>query len=129
MPDFIVSELNYIRRIFLNLIGNAVKFTEKGRIDVTVNLEGNKPAMLKILVKDTGIGIPKDKLNTIFDRFSRATPVYSSRYEELGFGLSIVKRLVKNLGGEVHVSSIENEGSTFTLIIPCEIASLQSPCE
>ncbi|WP_260554353.1 PAS domain-containing protein [Coxiella burnetii] len=129
LPDSIVSEPNYIRRIFLNLIGNAVKFTEKGQIDVTVNLEGNKPAILKILVKDTGIGIPKDKLNAIFDRFSRATPVYSSRYEGLGLGLSIIKRLLDNLGGEVHVSSIENEGSTFTLTIPCEIASLQSPRE
>lgn len=123
--DYIISEPNYVRRIFLNLVSNAVKFTEKGDINVFIDFVEGNGTLLKISVKDSGIGIPNDKLNTIFDRFGRVAPVYTNAYEGLGLGLSIVKRLTTNLGGEIHVVSQENKGSVFTISIPCEIAPSQ----
>ena len=107
LPAYITSEPNYIRRIFLNLASNAFKFTEKGGIDVFVDFVEDNGILLKISVKDFGIGIPSDKLNTIFDRFSRVTPAYINAYEGLGLGLSIVKRLTTNLGKEMRVLLVE----------------------
>lgn len=100
-------------KILLNLLSNAVKFTPEGkRIFVKINIDKEK-VMLK--VKDEGVGIPEDKINYIFDRFAQVNSSLSRRAEGTGIGLSLVKKLVELMGGEIEVKSEVDKGSEFTI--------------
>ncbi|MGH4139510.1 ATP-binding protein [Clostridium sp.] len=108
-----------VERIMLNLLSNAVKFTEKnGTIFVNVYDKGD---FVEIHVKDTGIGIPKDKLKFIFERFAQIDKSTSRQNEGSGIGLALVKSLVEMHGGQIHANSIEGEGSEFIITLPVRI--------
>lgn len=114
-----IDEEKY-ERIILNLLSNAIKFTPTGK-SVIVNLhliKGN----ICIEVIDRGIGIPKDKLDIIFDKFGQVDSSLSRQAEGTGIGLSLVKRFVGALGGNITVKSIKGKGSTFTILLPIEKA-------
>ncbi|WP_233998813.1 ATP-binding protein [Erythrobacter sp. YT30] len=112
---WVVTDALRLRQIILNLIGNAVKFTETGRITVSFSQNENEFA---IMVADTGIGIPKDRLATIFNPFTQAEGDTARRYGGTGLGLTISRQLAELLGGDIEVSSKEGEGSQFTLTLP-----------
>lgn len=121
IPDYMAGDSMRIRQILVNLVGNALKFTDQGSIDVTVDIiRGNKPedTVLDFAVEDTGIGIPADKLDQLFQSFSQLHPVINRKYGGTGLGLVISKRLVEIMGGSISVESTEGKGSTFRFAIP-----------
>jgi signal transduction histidine kinase/CheY-like chemotaxis protein len=118
--DIIVITDEYrIKQIFYNLISNAIKFTEKGIIEISLSIETiNDKEMLEFCVSDTGIGIPKDKIEVIFERFRQINETDSKDFGGTGLGLAISKKLVNILGGEIWVESKINTGSNFYFTIP-----------
>lgn len=119
IPDHLIGDPNRLRQILLNLISNAVKFTDRGEISVRVELiEKNKEsATLEFSVQDTGVGISQDAIAELFEPFAQANQSVSSRYGGTGLGLSITRRLVELMGGKVSVSSKEHVGSLFSFQI------------
>lgn len=109
-----------LNQILINLINNAIKFTPSGSIKVTCGLDrmSGDVQFVRFEVTDTGIGIPGDKLTTIFDSFSQADVSVTRKYGGTGLGLTIVKQLVELQQGSIKVQSKENEGSRFTVVIP-----------
>jgi len=120
VPSQIIGDARALRQILLNLLGNAVKFTEQGYIVIAVKAlrQVDDQTLLEITVKDTGIGIPPDKLRMIFDRFKQADSSYSRRYGGLGMGLTLSKAYVELMGGHMEVDSQAGQGSTFVCTIP-----------
>ena len=116
-PQFLRGDPNRLKHILMNLIGNAIKFTDKGEVLLRVKEWGEeKPAGLvglHILVKDTGIGIPEEKQEYIFDPFTQADRSTTRKYGGTGLGLNISKRIVEMIGGEIWVESKVGTGSTF----------------
>jgi signal transduction histidine kinase len=127
LPTRLIGDEGRIRQVVTNLLGNAIKFTDRGRVDVSVAcLEiAQDHASLLLKVADTGIGVPADKLDLIFEKFTQADGSMTRRYGGTGLGLTIVKQLVEMMGGAVGVESRENEGSTFWLKVALPID--QSP--
>ncbi|MEM9331709.1 MAG: PAS-domain containing protein [Pseudomonadota bacterium] len=115
LPNTMIGDVGRIRQIVTNLLGNAVKFTEKGHIyvnvDGTVDEKGH--ANLKFIVEDTGIGIPPEKCAQVFQKFSQVDTSATRKHEGTGLGLSIASSLVKLMGGQIHVKSEVGQGSTF----------------
>jgi PAS domain S-box-containing protein len=113
-----------LRQVLINLIGNAIKFTESGEVVVEVkrNPAGAGPGSLLFEVSDTGIGISADKMESIFSEFTQADSSTSRKYGGSGLGLAIVKRLVRLMGGEVWVTSAPDNGSTFSFTVELGIA-------
>ncbi|NMM65945.1 response regulator [Clostridium sp. P21] len=128
VPEEVIGDPSRLRQVLNNLISNAVKFTKKGEISVTVDClnEDNEIALLHFEVKDTGIGIRKDKINKIFQSFSQADTSTTRKYGGTGLGLAISSELVKMMGGEIHVESIFGEGSTFKFNVRLKIAKRAS---
>lgn len=119
-PKFIVyTDKNILEKSVFNLISNSLKFTPKGG-QITVQLE-KRDNFYDISVKDTGIGIPDDKIDKIFERFHQLDNQISRKYEGTGIGLALTKELIESLGGKISVKSKLNEGSTFTITLPYEI--------
>ena len=103
-----------LRQVLVNLLGNAVKFTETGEIVLTCgNHESGKPGLIEFAVSDTGIGIPADQLQTIFDDFTQADTSITRKYGGSGLGLAISRRIVEAMGGSLTVTSAPGNGSTF----------------
>ena len=119
IPDVLVGDPVRLNQIILNLVSNAVKFTTKGKVIVSVHLlsEDEDKVMIEFAVKDSGIGIEEDKLGTIFENFKQATTGTSRLYGGTGLGLAIMKQLVEQQGGSVKVTSVINEGSIFSFIM------------
>ncbi len=115
VPHSLVGDPARLRQVILNLIGNAIKFTEHGEIVVDVSVEdpGADPAMLSFAVSDTGIGIPAGKLESIFGSFTQVDSSTTRKYGGTGLGLTISKKLVEMMGGRIWVESTEGQGSTF----------------
>jgi signal transduction histidine kinase len=104
-----------LRQVLVNLVGNAVKFTERGQVRIAVRAaEG----AIEIAVTDTGIGIAADVLPLVFDEFRQADGSTSRRYGGTGLGLAISRRLVRLHGGDIRAESVAGEGSTFTVRLP-----------
>ncbi len=116
-------------RIILNIISNAVKFTQDGGRITVVLTENNELNLVEIKIKDTGIGIPKDKQELIFERFGQVDSNLSRQAEGTGIGLSLVKLFVDILEGTIEVESELNEGSTFTVTFPANIELINSEPE
>lgn len=116
-----------LNQVLINLIGNAIKFTHHGyiRVHCSVEKKHRRKYDMKFDVIDTGIGIPSDKLETIFESFSQADESVTRKYGGTGLGLTIVKQLVELQGGRITVESVEDEGSTFSVHIPYAIGSAE----
>ncbi|MCB2195987.1 MAG: response regulator [Bacteroidetes bacterium] len=109
------------QQILINLIGNAIKYTEKGSIECGYQVKAEQEkSYLEFYVKDTGVGIPKDKHQHIFERFSKVEDNKTKLYRGTGLGLTITKNLVEMLGGKIWLHSKENVGSTFHFTLPVE---------
>ncbi|MFH2143266.1 MAG: ATP-binding protein [Bacteroidota bacterium] len=119
IPEVLVGDPVRLHQIILNLISNAVKFTSKGSITVSVRLltEDEEKATVEFEVSDTGIGISEDKIKNIFENFQQATSKTSRLYGGTGLGLSIVKKLVEPQGGTISVKSKIDVGTTFSFIL------------
>jgi PAS domain S-box-containing protein len=119
IPEVLVGDPVRLHQIILNLVSNAVKFTTKGSITVSVRLvsEDEQKATIEFAVSDTGIGITENKITKIFDDFQQATSGTSRLYGGTGLGLAIVKQLVEPQGGVINVKSKIDEGSTFSFIL------------
>lgn len=115
IPGYLRGDPNRLRQILLNLGNNAVKFTERGEISIRVDLKKHlsEQVVLSFEVADTGIGIPGDKLGSIFDRFSQADSSITRMYGGTGLGLAISSQLVRTMGGGMSVESKPGNGSTF----------------
>lgn len=125
IPDTLQGDATRLTQILVNLIGNAIKFTASGNIDIQITNEGitNNKINTGIRVRDTGMGIAKEKLNKIFERFQQAEDSVTRRYGGTGLGLSIVYELVLLQGGKIEVESNPGTGTTFNIVIPYTIAT------
>lgn len=119
IPEVLLGDPIRLHQIILNLVSNAVKFTSKGSITVSVQMikEDENEITIKFSIADTGIGIEKSKINNIFDDFQQATSGTSRLYGGTGLGLAIVKQLVERQGGTINVESEEDKGSTFSFTL------------
>ena len=114
IPAFLNGDPLRIKQILLNLVSNSLKFTTQGGIHIDVHcLNSNGNIQLEFRIIDTGIGIPKDKLNSLFEAFTQVDSSTTRKYGGTGLGLQITKRLIELMGGRIHVESELNEGSTF----------------
>ena len=135
IPQTIRSDPTRLRQILVNLLGNAVKFTQTGRVRLTTRLvrEGDEPPRLRFDVADTGIGLTERQIAKLFQAFSQADSSTSRKYGGSGLGLAISRSLARKLGGDVTVASTFGKGSTFTLTIETgpldESAMLDNPSE
>ncbi len=116
LPEEINGDPTRLTQVLLNLINNAVKFTQEGSIKLEINAKGDHQIIF--LVKDTGIGIPKDQVEQLFSPFVQADSSTTRRFGGTGLGLSIVKNLVELQGGKVEVNSEQGRGSTFSFTLP-----------
>ena len=119
VPPFMWGDSGRVRQIIMNLVGNAIKFTEHGHVRVRAGMQEHS---LHVTVEDTGMGIPVEKLGEIFDKFTQADASVTRKYGGTGLGLAITKHLVQLMGGKIGVESAEGKGSTFWFSIPCEVA-------
>lgn len=125
VPSTLEGDARRITQVLVNLIGNAVKFTGSGSVNLAISLHGTSTSGVTLLfeVTDTGIGIQKDCQESIFDDFSQVDESISRRFGGTGLGLSVSKKIVELLGGEIGVDSIEGEGSRFWFRLPLGISS------
>ena len=116
VPATLVGDPLRLRQVLVNLLANAIKFTERGGVVVTVTMESQEDdaVVMKVSVKDTGVGIPKDKQKVIFEAFSQADGSTTRKYGGTGLGLAISTRLVEMMGGRLSVESEEGKGATFS---------------
>lgn len=120
VPVFIKTKPTFIHKILVNLVGNALKFTDKGYVKVTVEFN-EKDSRLSFAVRDTGRGIPEDKKESVFDWFEKLTPSYKGTEHGTGLGLATVKNAVEALEGNIKVTDNEGGGTIFTCNIPIEV--------
>ena len=140
MPDRLVGDWSRLRQVVVNLVGNAIKFTERGEVVVTVRQadtkrQGDKetrrqgesdscllvslsPCLLVFAVNDTGVGVPPEKQRVIFDGFVQADGSMSRKYGGAGLGLAISSRVIEAMGGRLWVESVPRCGSVFQFTVP-----------
>lgn len=129
VPDYVIGDSFRLRQIILNLVGNAIKFTEHGEVSLTIKERAEQEQIgageyaVEFIVEDTGIGIAKDKLDLIFDTFQQADGSMTRKFGGTGLGLSISKRLVNLMGGDLWVNSEAGKGSQFHFTCRVKLAS------
>ncbi|RFB92009.1 hybrid sensor histidine kinase/response regulator [Rhizobium leguminosarum bv. trifolii] len=125
LPAAVIGDAGRFRQIVTNLVGNAVKFTERGHVFVDVGFQaaGGGEIMASIRIEDTGIGIPAEKLESVFDKFSQVDASSTRRHEGTGLGLAITAGLVDLFGGYLNVESEWGKGSVFTVNLPFAVAA------
>ncbi|MBI3592717.1 MAG: PAS domain S-box protein, partial [Nitrospirae bacterium] len=119
VPKYLIGDPHRIRQILVNLIANAIKFTEKGEVVITVGNQKTEDnfVTLNFSVRDTGVGIPQEKLESIFERFTQCDASTTRKYGGTGLGLTISKRLVEMMGGDIWIESKSGKGSIFHFTI------------
>ncbi|MBP9726711.1 MAG: response regulator [Gammaproteobacteria bacterium] len=130
LPQTLIGHKEGVYRVVLNLVGNALKFTQQGGVDIRAFLSerlDEESFRVGIEIKDTGIGIPQDKQGVIFEKLHRLTPSYEGKVEGSGIGLYIVDQYVKRMDGVVIVKSELGYGSTFTVMLPLKVSSSVAP--
>jgi len=129
VPQVLEGDATHLTQILVNLVGNAIKFTDKGAVRISVSNEGvsEEGVKLGITVSDTGIGIAKDKLTAIFNRFQQAEDSVTRNYGGSGLGLAIVKDLVTLMHGHIEVGSEEGKGTSFHLQVPFKLSGETPP--
>ena len=123
VPTDLVGDPTRLRQVLLNLLGNAIKFTESGEVAlrVTSDTDSSVPGALRFTISDTGTGIPGEKLGAVFERFTQADLSTTRKFGGSGLGLTISKRLVELMGGRIWVESEVGKGSVFSFAVPFEI--------
>jgi CheY-like chemotaxis protein len=131
IPSMIIGDAKRIRQILVNLISNAIKFTDKGYVQLNINClqKNHLEATLCFTVEDSGIGIEKSKLSTIFNRFQQVDSVYQRKHDGVGLGLAIVKEIVEKMSGNIAVTSEIGVGSQFSCIIPFPLQATATDSE
>ncbi|WP_462249544.1 ATP-binding protein [Ekhidna sp.] len=124
LADYFICDGIRLTQILNNLVSNAIKFTEKGKVELSVEPGGE--GVLQFTIKDTGIGIPEDKLSTIFETFKQVNNSYTSKVGGTGLGLSISKHLVDLMGGKLEVVSSLGKGTTFYFSLPFEKSQIKT---
>jgi len=129
VPEFVQGDAGRLRQVLINLCGNAVKFTQEGEVALSVSVvaQDAESTTLRFEVRDTGLGIPENRLHTLFKPFSQADGSTTRRFGGTGLGLSIVKRLAEMMGGEAGVISREGAGSTFWFVARLAVAMADAP--
>lgn len=129
IPDTIIADSYRIRQVLVNLINNALKFTHKGEVYLKVELKEVTDFRLVLLfeIRDTGIGIPEEKMNRLFKAFSQVDSSNTRKYGGTGLGLVISERLVTLMNGEIKVKSTEGKGSTFSFTLECAAGEKRNP--
>ncbi|MBF0423548.1 MAG: PAS domain S-box protein [Magnetococcales bacterium] len=122
IPETILGDDGRLRQILINLMGNAIKFTHQGRVDVGLSLDTSAPGTLLFSVTDTGIGIAQEQMGGIFEQFTQANTGITRRYGGSGLGLTISRRLVEMMGGRIWVESQLGQGSRFCFTLPVRLA-------
>ena len=122
-PYRFLGDPGRIRQVLINLVGNAIKFTNEGHVLINIDCEGipNGKAFLRFSIEDTGIGIPEDRLQSIFEKFTQMDASTTRRYGGTGLGLAISKQIIELMEGTIGVSSRPGEGSTFGFTLPLSI--------
>ncbi len=125
VPEMVVLDSDRLRQILVNLVGNAIKFTSNGEVELHVAClsTSEDKTELKFAIRDTGIGIQKDHLANIFNPFVQADGSTSRQFGGTGLGLSISSRLLELMNGRIEVESVPAKGSTFSFVLPCELCS------
>jgi hypothetical protein len=125
IPDWLSGDAGRLRQIAGNLLGNALKFTETGRIDLAADLarQSGQTCWLRLTVSDTGIGMSAETLARLFTPFYQAEAATTRRYGGTGLGLSISRRLAELMGGDIECDSVPGQGSRFTVTLPCRMHS------
>ncbi len=125
VPRMIYSDEKRLKQVLINLVNNAIKFTEKGEVVVGLSVENHEDANVELLftVKDTGIGIPNDKIESLFEMFTQADSSMSRKFEGTGLGLPISKNLINLMGGDIWVVSEPGKGSVFSFSIKATVVS------
>ncbi len=122
-PIAVVTDATLLKQVLINLVGNAIKFTDRGHVRLRITQSSStyhKEASVRVSVEDTGIGIAQDKIDEIFEPFSQAHDTRRVEAGGTGLGLAIARRILDLLGGRLSVSSVVDEGSTFTIDLPLE---------
>ncbi len=124
IPDKIIGDRVKLNQILMNLVGNAIKFTDNGFVQIHANFEkaGKQSGKLIIKVEDSGIGIPADKIDDVFDSFTQSNTSITRKFGGTGLGLTITKRLIELQKGSIKVESQEQKGSVFEFTLPVKIA-------
>lgn len=123
LPQFVIGDKVRLHRIALELVANALNFTNHGFVKLCVSLakQESRQIILKLVVEDSGLGIPKDKQQDIYVQFKRLTPSYQGIYKGAGLGLFVIKQFIDELEGEIYVESEIKKGSRFSCLIPLQI--------
>eukprot|EP01035_Chromulina_nebulosa_P069429 gene69429-biopygen32411 len=122
VPAMIMGDAGRFRQVVSNLLGNAIKFTEQGFVSASVGAtsDGSGHTILTVVIEDSGVGIPADKLQTIFEKFSQME-ISGNRREGSGLGLALAQRLAAIQGGAIFAESSDGKGSTFTFTMPVQV--------
>ncbi len=127
VPEFFIADLGHMQQILSNIISNAIKFTPEGSVSIDVFGEmETDSANMKIVIKDTGIGIAKDKIDKVFDKFTQAESSKTRNYGGTGLGLAISRGLAEVMGGNLTATSTLGDGASFTLRLPLKLAKKTS---
>lgn len=132
VPGVLIGDPVRLYRVLINLVGNAIKFTSKGYVKISVKFGkqiNDKEIIVQIFVKDTGMGIPEDKKDYIYEKFTRLTSSNQNFYKGAGIGLRVVKQLVDEMKGEIDLKSKLGEGSTFICTIPFQLPLMDEVLE
>jgi signal transduction histidine kinase len=121
MPPYIVGDPGRLKQMTVNLISNAIKFTDVGEVRITVKRDGEDQWLIS--VSDTGIGIPPHAQEYIFDKFRQIDGQSTRKHGGSGLGLAIVRNLAMVMGGGVRVNSVVGKGSTFSVLLPLQVAT------
>jgi len=129
VPEHMIADSMRLRQVLINLVGNAIKFTSEGEVFIGVSTaaQKNKEIELSFMVRDTGIGIPEDKLPRLFKAFSQVDSSTTRKYGGTGLGLVISEKLINLMGGNIDVKSEQGVGTMFTFTIKTRAGSIPSP--
>lgn len=125
--SMVVGDPNRVRQVLVNLVGNSLKFTDKGSIRIVVHQikKSENKSIFEVAVIDTGIGIRQDKLNALFEKFNQIDSIYHRKHRGIGLGLAITKQLVEAMGGEIHVKSEYGRGTEFRFTLALSLQTQQ----